>query len=186
MIGSNAALDSQQIFRVLLQATASPGEIMTLPRAGNNPSEALLSALLDQEVTFCVIGEATKLEERLSLQTGARVAEVTGADFALVLNGGSRGAVLKLKRGTLETPQEGSTAIYAVQRLAGCGSLMLKLSGPGVPGTRALGVEGLAGQELEVIHESRARYPLGVDIYLVDEAWQMAALPRSTFIEAAG
>ncbi len=58
--------------------------------------------------------------------------------------------------------------VYAVERLTGRGSLTIRLSGPGVPEERTLGVEGLDREELEGLRESRTSYPMGVDAYLVD------------------
>ncbi len=127
-----------------------------------------------------------ELEERLLGTTGARTAPVEEANFALVPGGDSDGAMLDLRRGTLEAPETGATAIYGVKRLDEYGPQTLTLSGPGASGSRTLGVEGLSREELEAIRESRAYYPLGVDAYLVDEAGSLVGLPRSTRIERGG
>lgn len=180
--------DSQRVFRALLRATSRPGEIVALPETGEGAVEAILSTLLDVEVTFRVLGSdgARELEERLLGATGARIAPIEEANFALIPGGDSDGAMLDLNRGTLEAPETGAMAIYGVKRLAEYGPQTLTLSGPGVSGSRMLGVEGLSAKELEAIRESRAYYPLGVDVYLVDEAGSLVGLPRSTRIEVSG
>ena len=184
----DAVQDSQRVFRALLRATSRPGEIVALPETGDGAVEVVLLTLLGVEVTFCVLGSdgAQELEDRLLGATGERAAPVEEAVFALIPGGDSDGAMLDLRRGTLEAPEKVATEIYGVERLAESGSQTLTLSGPGVSGNRTLGVDGLSAEELEAIRESRAYYPLGVDTYLVDEAGNLAGLPRSTRIEGGG
>lgn len=184
----DAVRDSQRVFRALLRATSRPGEIVALPEAGDGAVEAVLLTLLDVEVTFCVLGPdgSRELEEWFLGATGARIAPVEEANFALIPGGDSDGGMLDLRRGTLEAPEKGATAIYGVKRLDEYGPQILTLSGPGVSGSRTLGVEGLSAEELEAIRESRAYYPLGVDAYLVDEGGSLVGLPRSTRIEVGG
>lgn len=175
--------DSQRVFRCVLQATAHPGKLFALPPTGTSPWEPLALALLDHEVTFCAAGEEFReMEERVARTTGARISPLPEVDFA-VFSGDSGGGVLDLGRGTLERPETGATAIYSVDRLSNAGPLTLKLSGPGIPGERTLGVDGIAAEELAAIRESREGYPLGVDVYLVDGSGQLAGLPRSTRLE---
>ena len=180
----DAVFDAQRVFRCLLQATARPGQLFALPPMRETPIEAVARTLLDQEVTFCVVGAgASETKESLSLATGARVVPLAEADFILISGAESNGTPLTLKRGSLERPEEGATAIYAVEELSNAGPLTLEISGPGVAGERRLGIRGLPVAEAEALRESRAVYPLGVDAYLVDEAGRVAALPRSTRLE---
>lgn len=173
--------DSQRVFRCLLQATANPGKLFALPPTGTGEMEAIARTLLDHEVSFCVVGDgARETEERLSLATGGRVAPPEEAAFAFV--SGTGGMAARLGRGTLEKPELGATAVYAVGSLSE-GDLSLRLSGPGVPGKRVLEVGGLDREEAEAIRESRSSYPLGVDVYLVDGAGRVVGLPRSTRVE---
>lgn len=76
--------------------------------------------LLDVEVTFCVLEPdgARELEERLLDAAGVCTAPVEEANFALIPGGDSDGLMLDLRRGTLEAPETGATAIYGVKRLA--------------------------------------------------------------------
>lgn len=184
MRAEGAVRDSQRAYRSLLRATANPGELVGLPAAGGESPELVLKTLLDHEVAFCVVGGgAWETEERLSLATGARVVSPGEANFVLVLGGSSQGQVLSLKRGTLEEPAEGATVVYAVGRLAERGPLTVSLSGPGVPGERSVGVDGLTGEEIEAIRETRFGFPMGVDVYLVDGEDAVVGLPRSTRVE---
>jgi len=175
--------DSQRTFRALLQATANPGEVYLLPEIDLAPHERILVALLDHEVSFCAVGKgARRVEERLASGTGARIVPLSEADFALFLGSPGR-ALLELKRGTLEDPEKGATAICTVNNISGRGSLAIRLSGPGVLGTRLVRVGGIAVEELGTIWETRAGYPQGVDLYLVDHGGQVLGLPRSVELE---
>lgn len=195
MATDTAAFDSQATFRALLLATARPGEPIGLAVEGGTAPEAALRVLLDREVTFAVIGDNSaetdvSLAGRLADETGAGVAPVSGADFLLVL-GASVGCLAEAKRGTLEEPSEGATAVCAVGRLGTDGGasadaladVSLRLSGPGIEGESTLFVGGMEIVDAEAIRQSRAYYPLGVDVYLVDEAGFVAGLPRSTRVE---
>lgn len=177
---ARGAIEAQRAFRALLRAASRPGELCELPDAPGGPGERLLRALLDQEVSFCAGSGADPeaLEGRLCAATGARIAPLAEADFVL-LEEAAGGSLPAMKAGTLECPEEGATAVRAVRRL-GAGGLALTLSGPGVPGERELRVDGLDVQDVEDIRASRVGYPLGVDLYLVDESGRVAGLPRST------
>lgn len=180
----DTVFDGGRVYRCLLQATALPGKLFALPPFDVDSLEAVALTLLDHEVTFCAVGaEAGETEEHISRLTGARSAPLPEADFALIPGGASGEAITQLRRGTLERPEAGATAICAVRRLSDGGSLTLSISGPGVPGERTLDVEGLSGAEAEAIRQSRAGYPQGVDVYLVDDAGQVAGLPRSARLE---
>lgn len=181
---SGATLRFQRVYRALLRATANPGELVELPNTGVEAYESVLETLLDHEVTFAAVGEgASEMQRKLSLGTGARVVLLREADFALALGGDLRGGLLKLKRGTLEDPADGATAVYSVERLTVRGPLTLSLSGPGVPEGRTVGVEGLAEGEVDGILEARVGYPMGVDVYLADREGTVVGLPRSTRVE---
>jgi alpha-D-ribose 1-methylphosphonate 5-triphosphate synthase subunit PhnH len=141
-------------------------------------------ALLDHEVSFAVAGEGARDAQELLLHlTGSRTAPLSGADFVLVLGGDSWGGLFELKRGTLEDPEDGATAVYAVEEISELAPLVLRLSGPGIPGERTVRIKGLADAEVEAIRRTRAHYPLGVDVYLVSQAGSVLGLPRSTQVE---
>lgn len=179
----DTVMDSQRTFRVLLEALSRPGKVMRLPE-NRDPAEAVARTLLDGEVSLLVSGEgAGTVGGRLFQATGSRPAPVEEADFALFLDGSSGGAIGKMKTGTLEAPEDGATAVYLVRSLSPeGGELTLELDGPGVRGTQRLGVSGFSAEEIVEIRASRAAYPLGVDVYLVDGDGHVVGLPRSTRI----
>lgn len=63
-------------------------------------------------------------------------------------------------------------------------SCVLELSGPGIPGTRILGVTGLDTAEIDAIVDAQSTFPRGIDIVLTTEQ-RVAAVPRSVDMEVA-
>jgi len=179
-----AVLRSQRVFRALLEAFSRPGSLVELPEKGD-PAEAVALTLLDGEVSFRA-PDAEGFEERVARATGASPAPIEEADFAFLPASGAQ-RLREMRRGTLEAPEDGATAVVIVERLSPeGGEAVLGLSGPGVPGERALGVDGLSREAIEAVRESREGYPLGVDVYLLDGAGRVVGLPRSTGIEVVG
>ena len=204
----------QRAFRALLQAMSHPGRIY--PLSGDTDKDIapmgdaglmlVLRTLLDHEVRFSVLGKETgSLEKAVSRLTGGRCAAVADADFVIVPDGKSGGAIKKARRGTLEYPDAGATAIYAVQSLeegGGAGvpeaagmisplspefpvsSAAAVLKGPGVKDEIAVAIVGTSPEELADIKEMNEDFPLGIDCVFVDEAGMVLCIPRSTRIEA--
>jgi alpha-D-ribose 1-methylphosphonate 5-triphosphate synthase subunit PhnH len=189
----------QRAFRALLQAMSHPGRIY--PLSGDTDKDIapmgdaglmlVLRTLLDHEVRFSVLGKETgSLEKAVARLTGGRCAAVADADFVIVPGGKSRGAIKKARRGTLEYPDAGATAIYAVQSLgeggagAGVSEAAAVLKGPGVKGEIAVAIVGTNPEELADIKEMTNDFPLGIDCVFVDEAGMVLCIPRSTRIEA--
>jgi len=161
---SPSVLDTQRAYRGLLAAMAEPGTMH--PLGGGVP--LVLATLTDHEVTVVSSSD-------LGVET---------ADFVVVDGGSSGGALLRARRGTPLDPAAGATAIYAITAV-GAGPLALSLTGPGVgPVPRVLRITGLDAAEVELVQQTRADYPCGVDVVLVDDAGQCAALPRSCTVEA--
>jgi alpha-D-ribose 1-methylphosphonate 5-triphosphate synthase subunit PhnH len=158
-------LHTQRAFRALLAAMAEPGTVQRLPGAGGLP--LVLATLVDHEVTVAWPGDP----------------QWPDADFVVVPGGCSGGELARARQGSLLDPALGATAIYQVAAV-GAGPLALSLSGPGVGSApRVLRLTGLAGEEVDLLQQSRARYPLGVDVVLIDGDGRCAALPRSTTLE---
>jgi alpha-D-ribose 1-methylphosphonate 5-triphosphate synthase subunit PhnH len=158
--------DTQEGYRALLSAMAEPGTVQRL-RAG---LPLVLATLVDHEVRLAEVGEPSWAD----------------ADFLLIRDGSSRGELARARQGTPLDPAAGATAIYEIAAV-GAGPLALSLTGPGVGAApRLLRLTGLAGDEVELFQATRASYPCGVDVILVDRLGRCAALPRSTAITRVG
>lgn len=160
---SPSVLETQRAYRGLLAAMAEPGTVQRL--GGGVP--LVLATLTDHEVIVATPSDPS----------------VGTADFLVVTGGSSGGALLRARRGTPLDPADGATAVYAVTAL-GAGPMSLSLAGPGVGLVpRVLSVTGLDPAEVALVQQTRADYPCGVDVVLVDDCGQCAALPRSCTVE---
>jgi len=184
-VGFDHCLDSQALFRRLLQATARPGTLvdlrplaLTVPPGPLHPACALLLAVLDLEVALHVVGPgAARLSEYLCFNTGAWDAPIEEADFILVT-----------ARGTLATPHLGATVVYTPSSLAlpsDHDSLLLSLQGPGIAGEARLSVRGIPAEEWGRL-QALMDFPLGLDIWLAARDGDLAVIPRSARFRVMG
>ncbi len=209
-------LYSAVTFRYLLDSLARPGKLNRLADSSflGEPPLAPTSAsgsekpvnlfalgailtLLDREVSGGVIAAGQWLGPEapalrwLGVRSGLRIVAPEEASFVLCCEGTSGGLLSRLSLGTLVEPENSATVLYTVERLAtsgppGPGDLRLRLSGPGIDSTQTVVVAGLMQDELKLIRATRQNYPLGLDVYLIDEAGLCLGLPRTTRIESLG
>ncbi|MBT9137904.1 MAG: Alpha-D-ribose 1-methylphosphonate 5-triphosphate synthase subunit PhnH [Dehalococcoidia bacterium] len=203
--------DSQKIFRTLLDAFAHPGKVVKIsglrigpPSGISKASAGVLFTLLDLEVGFavstCDKKQSEKIAEYFIINTGSRLKNLESADFILAL--GELPELERIKKGSLEYPDEGATIVYAVEEvneprpfylrrdttcqkgrgLSGIDSVRLTLTGPGINGERHLSLKGLKKQEVIKIMEVNKEFPLGIDFVFTDRKDKCFALPRSTRI----
>jgi alpha-D-ribose 1-methylphosphonate 5-triphosphate synthase subunit PhnH len=159
------ALDTQRGFRALLSAMSRPGTVHLMPPG----LPLVLATLVDHEVRLAEVDDPDWAE----------------ADFVLVRGGDSYGELATARQGTFLDPSLGATAIYELDAV-GEGPLALSLTGPGVgPRPRTLRLAGMHAGEVDLIRSTRADYPRGVDVVLVDGSGRCAALPRSTDVSIA-
>lgn len=180
----DAILLGHAVYRPLLQAMSRPGTVQRLPATARaRPLLAVLGALVDREVALHVAAvDDAALQRELTGATGGRPARLEDADFVVFPDGRSGGRLLRAKRGTLEYPDLGATAVYAVRRCAEAGGFVV-LRGPGIRDAARPTLDGLAPEELGLLREANREFPLGVDAIFVDAEGQVICIPRSTRIE---
>jgi alpha-D-ribose 1-methylphosphonate 5-triphosphate synthase subunit PhnH len=178
----------QQNFRTLLSAMSHPGKVYRLDDAFVDPLMAVIRTLIDQEVSFCVVGEDTGLPQLIQERTLSPLVEIGEADFVIIPEGGSFGGIYKAKRGTPEYPDQGATIIYKVEALGGGanGKASVALTGPGIESEIRPVVKGLISGEFVDIADVNSEFPLGVDCIFVDNAYRVMCIPRSTRVEVIG
>jgi alpha-D-ribose 1-methylphosphonate 5-triphosphate synthase subunit PhnH len=174
-------------FRQILQAMSHPGSLIEMAVPTSNTTEIapaihILTCLMDNEVTFSVVGDDKgAVAAALSLQTGSPQVDIATSDFVVAVRGTTDGQLAMIKRGTLEYPDGGATLVYLIDELAEDGG-SAELSGPGINGSCRPRFTGLASGELSALREANAEYPLGVDALFVDSKGRIACIPRSTRI----
>ncbi|RBI58724.1 phosphonate C-P lyase system protein PhnH [halophilic archaeon] len=190
--------DTRDTFRALVDAMSRPGTVERTPVAPAH--HAVAATLVDHEVTMH--GGDDRLRTALDWESRHSEAAFEEADIVFV-DGDTSGCVVDAKRGSLKEPSDGATVVYRVDALVApdetavsddpadgldtrdaqtdgndAPELVLSLSGPGVPGSRRVGVRGLPEDEVEAIAEAQSAYPRGVDVYLTTDD-RLVALPRS-------
>lgn len=185
---------SQHIFRVVLDALANPGSVQQAivhPRllaeeAIASPYLAsVLLTLLDHEVSLHVAPGpgAAELGELMARRTRTALVDAGSADF--VVADAARlenGLPERLRRGSLEFPDDGATLLVDVQTLDQneAGSLELTLTGPGIESVQRLRLAGLPAAFFHSRDRAVAQYPMGIDLILIDGQGRVAGLPRTT------
>jgi len=171
-------------FRTILAAMSHPGKVYRLPEFESEETAAveLLSCLLDNEVGVAVIGDPA-LESELVQYTDCRLVPANQADFIIVDHVADTAVLTGCKLGSLEYPDGGATIIYLVDGLSQSDG-GVTLSGPGIDGSIALRINGLAGGELARLSDLNSGFPLGVDaiFFVRRRSGRIACIPRSSKI----
>lgn len=182
--------DTQKFYRQMLDTMARPGKICPLPPLDLRPPSELGTyaagmalTLLDSETSFAVLPARDDWREYLRLNTGSEAEAVNAAEFIIADGRFDLAEINELNRGNLLSPEQGSTLIILVDRLAKDGpGVGLTLSGPGVKGKAALVAQGLEPANMERILQLNAEFPLGIDVFFVDCCGNLAAVPRSSSV----
>jgi alpha-D-ribose 1-methylphosphonate 5-triphosphate synthase subunit PhnH len=175
---------TQKAFKALMQAMSRPGTVHQLDlNESDGPLMPVLLTLLDQEVTFAVVGKGIE-GDRIALATGSKETAVEEADFVLVSGGDSAGAVLRAKRGDIKYPDKGATILYLIPSVQGRGT-RFHLEGPGILESMTFAPDGFGQGEARDVRAANAEFPIGVDCVFVDKAARMVAVPRSVRMEVA-
>jgi alpha-D-ribose 1-methylphosphonate 5-triphosphate synthase subunit PhnH len=174
---------SQAIFRLLLETMSRPGHVGRLPVAGLGAA-AIPLALADVETTVAVRGNDL-LRQHVVRATGAALAAWEDAELVACCDEADAAAISLLCRGSALSPELGAKVGISCRTLhpGRPGDITLSLSGPGVPGSVVLGVDGVARDVVGALGDANRHYPAGIDVWLIDDAGQMAGLPRSCQLE---
>ena len=153
--------------------------------------------LLDREVTFALAADGQWLSHTspvvqwLLHRSGSALTPPESALFVFFCKGRSDGLIAQLSRGTQLEPESSATVFYCVERLLekaeeleeNLNWLTLELTGPGIECTHRVSVTGLDRSEIQLINLTRQGYPLGIDVYLIDDLGRCIGLPRRTNIK---
>jgi alpha-D-ribose 1-methylphosphonate 5-triphosphate synthase subunit PhnH len=185
---ADPVIDSQDAFRGCVAALATPGAVVRI-RTGLLPvppfgpaATALLLALLDQDTRLWLSPGASAGSAAASLKfhTGCSLAAVPGeADFAFVAGVEELPPLESFGADAQDYPERSATVLLQVPELAERG---WKLTGPGIRCESGLAVPALGVGFVEQWERNRARFPRGIDLYLVCGE-QVCGLPRTTRIE---
>ena len=185
---ADPVLDSQRIFRSVLEAMAHPGRVVAMagpvetPRPAHRAATAVCLALVDLETPLWLDPAARTAEvlEGLRFHCGCPiVAEPRLARFALIVDAWTMPPLEAFDGGSDEYPDRSATLIVQVAALtAGVGK---RLAGPGIAGEARLAVDGAPERFWVGLRDNHARFPRGVDVILAAPD-RVAALPRTTSV----
>lgn len=183
---ADPVLDSQAVFRAVLNALARPGVAVALPLVVDPPAPltpelaALALTLADSDAPLWLderLAADAAIARFLRFHTGAPIAEAPDdAAFALITAGETLPPLDTFATGTDEYPDQSTTLVIAVDDLHE--GVPLRLSGPGIPD------QAILHTALPVVFSDRLRanhrlFPRGVDCLLVSRG-EIVGLPRST------
>jgi alpha-D-ribose 1-methylphosphonate 5-triphosphate synthase subunit PhnH len=182
---------SQQAFRVLLDAMARPGRILSLGQEPGHPA-GLAPALAAALLTLCDLDtpvwlgpgfNTAPVRDWLRFHTGAPLAPAPGQAAIVLLSSEQEIMLDDFSFGTDEAPERGATLLIQVSALSGTTAMTWR--GPGIKDAQPMPFCGLPA----VFWRQRAMlgsaFPRGLDIYLSSGS-DITALPRSTAITVEG
>jgi alpha-D-ribose 1-methylphosphonate 5-triphosphate synthase subunit PhnH len=183
-------LDSQRIFRAVLDAMAHPGRVVSVPDPPETPAPlhpaatAVCLSLVDLETPLWLDPPARTpaVLDGLHFHCGCPIVEDPGrAGFAIIVEPSHMPTLASFDAGSDEYPDRSTTLLVQVPRImAGVGRT---LSGPGIAGEERLTADGLPDRFWEELRDNHARFPRGIDVLLVGRD-VITALPRSTRVGA--
>jgi alpha-D-ribose 1-methylphosphonate 5-triphosphate synthase subunit PhnH len=165
---------------------AHPGTVVSASGLAQAPPPLGLAAaavaltLLDYETPVwldAALARAPEVAGWLRFHTGAPLTDdPQRAAFGFVSDPQRMLRFEAFSQGSMEYPDRGATLVLQVGCLSGDGGM--RLSGPGVRGSRALFAAPLPADFAARMGANRELFPRGVDIILAADA-TLAALPRS-------
>lgn len=182
----DAVLDSQSLFRAVLEALSRPGRIVSTGTTLNPPSPlhpssaAIALSLFDLSTPYWLDPalRSSGVSDFIQFHTGAgQTDDPSRATFAIA--DGRHGSVdwSGFAIGTPEYPDRSTTVIVQVEAFQEDGAI--RLSGPGIQTQHHLGVSGLNQDFWSARQDNAALYPLGIDAILTTPH-SLVGLPRTT------
>jgi alpha-D-ribose 1-methylphosphonate 5-triphosphate synthase subunit PhnH len=177
--------DPQKIFRSVLDATASPGTVVStgaaVPERGGLPpaAAAFLLALADQETPIRLPGRLRGGEAArwLAFHTGASLTEEDDTAIFAVIDADESVTPADFNPGEDRYPDRSATVLVLCPSLEGGDSV--RLTGPGIEKSARIAPAGLRPGFWSEAAANAARFPLGVDLIFV-AGDRLVAVPRST------
>ena len=180
--------DTQTVFRKLLSAMASPGEIgqvdinLNCPGSLHPASGAILLTMLDYSTPFWSdLENGSKEIQWIRFHTGAPFVHMKSrALFALAVDYDRLVNPDSFNPGTLESPDHSTTLLVQTRGVGHNGRI--RLTGPGIPSETYLKLGGIKETFLKRRATLIQDYPLGIDMIFISDD-RFVAIPRTTVME---
>lgn len=177
--------DAQGVFRTLLECMSRPGSLLPCPTPLDSPprllrtTAALVLSLLDSDTPTWLDDSLDTAEIRAYLRFHCAVPLVTDparARFALIGAPDFMPDLVTFAQGSEHRPDESVTLVLQLPSLTG--GAPYQLVGPGIETRATVRFNGLPQRFWAQWRANHSRFPLGVDLILVD-AQHLAGLPRT-------
>ena len=180
--------DAQQLFRAILEATAHPGRIVSLPAAPVGPGRlscaaaAYLLTLADRDTPVWLADDFDHPEVRdfLRFHAGTPLAASRGDATFAVLGAATPHLLDGFAIGTDAYPDRAATLVIELGSLRGGPAKAWR--GPGIDGHATSALAGLPKTFWSDWAANHALFPCGVDLVFT-AGTELCALPRSIAVE---
>jgi alpha-D-ribose 1-methylphosphonate 5-triphosphate synthase subunit PhnH len=188
---SDPVLDSQGVFRALMDAMARPARVTRIradvapPLALGTAAGAIACTLIDADTLYWLDPslDHETLHRWIAFHTGARRANaMADATFAFVGMPASMPAFECFAQGSQEYPDRSATLVLRLEGLEG--GEPFTFEGPGINGRVTIAPRGLPADFAEQWHANGKRFPRGIDLVLT-AGDALACLPRSAHLISA-
>ncbi len=185
----NSVLDSQAIFRAVLNAFSFPGKVQTLDRMPVPPTQLtpataaflLMIADLDTPVWLDASANVKPVQDFLRFHCGCPlVHEPMEAAIAIVSQPSQAPRLGMFAQGDELYPDRSATVIFQVSSFTQGRNVTAR--GPGVKGAIQFQIDGLPDWFWQDWVINHACYPLGIDV-LLTSGTEAIGLPRSIQLE---
>lgn len=186
---SDAVLNSQEIFRALMDAMANPGRVIPVRDLVNAPAPlspvaaSVAATLFDHDATvWCdkTIAGSEAATGWLKFHTGLELTtNPSEAQFALIRDIETMPSFESFAKGTPEYPDRSTTLILQIEGFDGAEELTLE--GPGIKDTQTFAPSQLPKMFIDQWAANRGAFPRGIDLIFAGKG-ALAALPRTTRI----
>jgi alpha-D-ribose 1-methylphosphonate 5-triphosphate synthase subunit PhnH len=190
---TDTVLNSQEVFRALMDAMANPGRVIPVGDLALAPSPlspvvaSIAATLLDHDaVVWCdkPVKASQDAVAWLKFHTGVELTnDPSQADFALVSDIENMPSFDSFAKGTSEYPDRSTTIILQVAGFDGPQDLILE--GPGIKDREVFAPSELPKMFIEQWAVNRGAFPRGIDLIFAGNG-AVAALPRTTRISKEG
>ncbi|MEX2454694.1 MAG: phosphonate C-P lyase system protein PhnH [Rhodospirillaceae bacterium] len=182
-------LDSQAVFRAVLDATARPGRISTVRARPETPAPLDVATTA---VALCLFDHDTRIwlgdgiagvavYEYLRFHCGCPIVKSgLAADFAVVLAAAGVPGLSQFDTGSDAFPDRSATLVIQVPDLEG--GAPVRLTGPGIETEEILKIAGVPDYFWNERLTQQEMFPRGIDLVFACGD-RLVALPRSTEIE---
>jgi len=163
-------------FRALQNTLSMPGSVTKVTPLFNSYLLAIANTLLYSQVSFYY--ESKEEFELIEAITNAKNNEASEADY-IFCDELNEYLFNKGKKGSSKDPEFSATYIFKCKDFSG---LNVKLSGPGIDGSKQTTLP-IDSSFVDSFNEKNSYYPLGNEVFFLNETGELTALSRTTKVE---